>query len=161
MLDDYEKQVVELWNLGKSASEIGKILGKTRNSIVGKIWRIRQRGFDISNRESRKKKVKAERKPRPKKEKVIKTVFVGNVEKTVVEFKPQKAESANPLNIKFNKLKKDSCRYVMNDGLPENFIFCGAPIGRGSYCEAHASICYTVSERREKPKFFGWRRKVA
>jgi len=38
--EDLKVRVRKLWGEGKSASEIGKIVGKSRDAILGQIWRM-------------------------------------------------------------------------------------------------------------------------
>ena len=50
--------------------------------------------------------------------------------------------------LNFDQLRKNSCRFVLNDGKPSSFLFCSAPMKAGSsYCEEHHKICYTKLER--------------
>lgn len=37
-------------------------------------------------------------------------------------------------------LKDGECRYPTTDASPHDF--CGVPVARGSYCAAHAAICF-------------------
>lgn len=158
ILNEYEQKIVDLWNAKFPSSEIAKALGKTRNTIVGKVWRLRRRGIEFAHHP-----IKGEN-PKPKK--VVKSPRVRSTNPIAsltfknkndvnqrYKFVPREAVEAKPLNIGFWKLKANSCRYVMNDGMPENFIFCGAPKERGSYCEAHALICYAPPKIPEqKPR---------
>jgi len=153
VLDDYEQKIVDLWNAKYPASEIAKALGKTRNTIVGKVWRLRRHGVEFIHHP-----IKVSSGPKVVKPKAARASkpFSGIRFNKAPRFPKsdalplKEAVEAKPLNIGFWNLKANSCRYVMNDGRPENFIFCGAPKERGSYCEAHASICYMVPNLREK-----------
>jgi hypothetical protein len=50
--------------------------------------------------------------------------------------------------LSFSQLRKNSCRFVLNDGKPSSFLFCSAPMKAGSsYCEEHHKICYTKLEK--------------
>lgn len=153
MFDDYEKKIIELWKQGYSTSMIAAAVGKTKNMICGKVFRMREKGIDLKpraivtkvktdtgaekvlHRQSTTSKPKIDLVFKKKTEERIKPIIV-------MKDKP----SAKPRNIKFKNLVSSSCRYVINDGRPENFIFCGAPKERGSYCEAHATICYIPSK---------------
>lgn len=144
-LNDYEAKLVKLWNEGKSAGEIAKELHVTRNTIMGKIWRLRNKGVGIekherTNTRGKDKKPRVRRSPAP----LLDLIFKRQKEEKIGEvIKHEEPFITNSLNIRFKDLRNHSCRYVINDGRPENFIFCGAPKERGAYCEAHASICYT------------------
>lgn len=138
-MNDVEAKILELWNKGVSTAKIGAEVGKTKGSICGLLWRMRRRGLIIPTRqqiniseqfhEKRKEKREPKIQIKPKERPDLLEQFV----------KPVPPHS---LNIGFWKLKNNSCRYVVNDGVAEQFIFCGAPKERGAYCEEHAKICF-------------------
>ena len=50
--------------------------------------------------------------------------------------------------LNFSQLRKNSCRYVLNDGKPSSFLFCSKTSVIGSsYCEDHHKMCYMKLER--------------
>lgn len=50
--------------------------------------------------------------------------------------------------LKFSQLRKNSCRYVLNDGKPSSFLFCSkASVIGSSYCEEHHKMCYVRIEK--------------
>lgn len=149
-----EEKIIQLWTEGLSTAKIAAEIGMSKNSVCGRIFRMRERGVTIPPKKigqrdtAPKPRVQGVRKPRVR----LKTPFIDGFDKAK-RFQPKQA--AHSLNIGFWKLKSDSCRYVVNDGRPENFIFCGAPRERGPYCEEHAKICYNVptyEQRREMKK---------
>lgn len=163
MLSDYEKKILELWNQNLSTALIAAELKVTKNMICGQVYRMRERGVKIerratvtsgSHRERQMRGIYGEEivSAKPQRDAPL-LDWMLKKEKTSKPLPEMKiSDEANPLNIKFWDLTADSCRYVMNDGRPENFIFCGAPKERGAYCEAHAKICFNVptyEQRRE------------
>jgi hypothetical protein len=44
--------------------------------------------------------------------------------------------------VPFDKLTSKSCRFIINNGDPRDFLFCGKPKRGKSYCEEHEAICY-------------------
>lgn len=165
VLDDYESQIVKLWNEGKSASDVARLLGKTRNAIMGKIWRLRNWGAKIEQHKrsntrglsAKSKRPYNARRSAPLLDILFKQVKSEKIKEVAVR---QETIIAKSLNIRFSDLKNSSCRYVVNDGLPENFIFCGAPKERGSYCEAHALICYIPPKDVRSKQPFTIRKRV-
>lgn len=156
-MDDYEKRIVELWNQGYSTSMIASQLGRSKNMICGKIFRMREKGFDLSPRavvtkvktETGQTKVAKRRSTMNKP--LLGLLFKKKAEERVrpiVIVKEKKAP--NQRNIKFKHLSSESCRFIINDGRPENFIFCGAQKERGAYCAEHAAICYIPSKPPER-----------
>lgn len=161
-MDDYEKKIIELWNKGYSTAMIAAEVGKTKNMICGKVFRMREKGFDLSPRaEITKIKTETGKEKVAHRRLTMDQPLLGLVfkKKTEERVKPvviiKDPPSAKPRNIKFKNLTSKSCRYVVNDGRPENFIFCGAPKERGPYCEAHALICYvqpkTLAKTQRNP----------
>lgn len=143
-MSDLEKKILELWNIGYSTAKIAAAIGVSKNSICGKIFRMREKGIEIPPKKPTVKeksivpRAAGIRKPRVR----FKTPFIDGFDKAK-KFTPKPSKPAsNSLNIGFWKLKSNSCRYVVNEGIAENFIFCGAPRERGPYCESHAFICY-------------------
>lgn len=156
-MDDYEKRIVELWSQGYSTSMIASQLGRSKNMICGKIFRMREKGFDLSPRAVVTKvrtetgETKVARRKSTMSKPLLGLVFKKKTEERVrpiVVVKEKKL--SNSRNIKFKHLTSESCRYVVNDGRPEQFIFCGAPQERGSYCAEHAAICYMPPKVPEK-----------
>jgi len=152
-----EEKILELWTIGHTTSKIAAILGRSKNSICGSIFRMREKGITIppkrSTREVIVQKKTVERTPRPKVARPPMTGqhLVSKKRKTSPELaKYTKGSAKDSLNIRFWKLKTNSCRYVVNDGRPETFIFCGAPQERGSYCAEHAAICFMPPRVPEK-----------
>jgi len=130
-MNDIEKKILELWNQGVTTAQIGSAVNKTKGSVCGLLWRMRRRGLIIPTRQQI---------------------------KTTDEFREKRAKQheqkipipPESLNIGFWNLTSQSCRYVVNEGRAEHYIFCGAPKERGSYCKAHAEICFAPPRIPEK-----------
>lgn len=152
-----DEKILELWKLGYTTSRIAAALNTSKNSVCGRIFRMREKGIQIPPKRSTKEvlvpRKKVERKVEPKIAKPFTAPKRSNLTGLhLVSKKPSKpisevtkftrGSAKDSLNIGFWKLKKTSCRYVVNDGRPEQFIFCGASQERGPYCAEHAAICY-------------------
>lgn len=143
-MNTIEQKILELWTIGYSTAKIGAEIGMSKNSVCGRIFRMRERGVEIppKKRVVREKpvreKVARERKPRVR---YIAPRIEGFDKAKKFTPKPV-APSPHSLNIGFWKLKSNSCRYVVNDGRAENFIFCGSPRVQGAYCKDHAAVCF-------------------
>lgn len=157
MLNEFERKIVELWKENYSTAMIGEKLGVTKNIICGRVFRMRARGVDLPPRAIITPSASTTEKRRPyNRKKIVTAPLIDLIFKKQKEEKVRpiivvkEAPLAKPNNIKFKQLTAKSCRYVVNDGRPENFIFCGAPKERGAYCEAHALICYAPSKPPER-----------
>lgn len=171
-MEDIEEKMIELWKKGLPASQIANELGITRNSIAGKLHR-----FKISGRIEKKNiderllalQEKARKKERGRSSELTKhqppLVSLYRIEdKTISLAKIDVEPVCNPINlmavkeptapagrpVKFEKLTSRSCRYVINSGDVKDFLFCGQPKERGSYCEEHAKLCYYTLIRTPK-----------
>lgn len=92
-LDDTDKDIITLWRQGLSSSAIGKNLGITRNSVAGRVFRMRRAGIEVDVRTSPIKKPHV--------------FFPQKISATVIDD-----------NLPILSMKMDMCRFVMNDGSP-------------------------------------------
>lgn len=46
-LDEKNQLIMQMWNEGASAGVIGKAVGLTRNGVMGRVTRMRIKGFDM------------------------------------------------------------------------------------------------------------------
>jgi GcrA cell cycle regulator len=144
--DSAVARLKELWGEGFSASECGKRMGVSRNSVIGKIHRLGLSG------KFRRPRERARRMTRPKRDAVSKRrdlLDVQTPQKSVTS--PERCDapigkrdlSEEPHRGSFDllDLKLGQCRYPEGNGPP--FAFCGAPIVDGyPYCLEHAELCY-------------------
>jgi GcrA cell cycle regulator len=139
-----------LWLDGKSASEVAKEIGATRNMVIGKVHRM---GLH---------------KKRPERL-TIEAMQRGSVKREVVrralKLKPEPLpEPSRPLPksrpTTLVKLDRTHCRWPLGDPKEEGFHFCGAVISerkkggrvqRPSYCEAHARLSVRSADMRDRP----------
>jgi len=155
-MEDINQSIKDLWLTGLSATQISMELCVSRNSVMGRIYRMREAGEigfrdnDARMRNIRKKITKLER------EKVL-TLFDVMRETPLEKEEPVELvkEPPPPIEppsrpIKFDKLTPKSCRFVLNDGDPQNFLFCGKPKNGRSYCKEHEALCYYKIERKGK-----------
>jgi len=145
-----------MWKQGLTTGEIGKRLGVSKNSIVGKVHRLQldarpspiKKKDDTAVKAPVKEKIAAPVKKAPEKEikKVKEVKKEEKVEKAV--FRPIAPPSPAPKapiagNIKLANLDNHTCRWPIGDPKDENFHFCGKRIKVGqTYCDEHAAVAY-------------------
>ena len=121
-------QLKQMWNEGKSTGEIGKILGVSKNAVVGKAHRLGlesrpspiKRSENVESGESKKK----ETKPKPKK---------------AAEPKKEKKKDG----VSLLELTSASCRWPIGDPKDADFHFCGKEVVPGkNYCEKHMAEAF-------------------
>lgn len=168
--DDMIAELKKLWSKGMSTGEIGKKLGVTKNSVVGKVHRlgldgrpspIKRKDEDktlkspTSKPEAPKAMQKKEAKPaKPEPLKVqtprLEPARTKKIEHIVEDVKitPIKIEKKDIVIKKegdFSLIDLDghSCRWPIGDPKDENFHFCGKKIRTGqTYCDEHSAIAY-------------------
>jgi hypothetical protein len=120
------------WNAGKSAAKVGIEHGMTRNAVIGKVRRLREKGVEMRTKAPRRAKPprpgpKSPPKPRP----------------------VQTAPHAGFLKIPFADLGPNHCRYPIGDG---PFLFCGQPKMEGSsYCAWCHERCHGAVREKTGP----------
>lgn len=144
-LTERDKLVLSLWKKGLTGSQIGEKLGTTRSAILGLINRLRAAGYVEYRAKQPRPKRKARPKPRKASEKKL-DQFELLISAPVVVPAP---EPSKPLTIM--ELTRRSCRYILNDGKPSSFLYCGKTTEKGSYCREHYKICFTVVQKTNRP----------
>ncbi len=164
--DEMVDQLRAMWVEGLTTGEIGKRLGVSKNSIVGKVHRL-----GLSGRPSPIKKKEendsiaatTETPAKPVKEKTVAKepkATKPKPEKTVVpadapaEKAAEKAE-CHPKPHSHNgktmltDLDNHTCRWPLGDPKDENFHFCGRKVRIGqTYCDEHANIAYVKANKK-------------
>jgi hypothetical protein len=170
MKEDLDARMIELWEAGTPSSEIARELGITRNAVAGKLHRFKFSGRIVQkNIDKRLDAIKANVRQLEKERHTIvaaqtnQKVSVYKIEDKLVSlFKVDitqidiplsptlQIEATAPANkpVQFDKLTARSCRFIINDGPAENFLFCGQEKAGRSYCKAHASLCYYKLTRK-------------
>jgi hypothetical protein len=173
-IDSIDAQIIALWNAGHTTREIGDALGKTRNAIAGRLYRMRATGstavpLRAGSAEPRRVMQRSRKKanlielPRvaTKPALAVKKASAGEIIRFPFLRMRQISELITPPPdsepvVFEGKPAKDlmalgpfDCRYVVNRisrGVPA--LYCGSPQTRGSYCAEHAELCY----RKEAPE---------
>lgn len=171
-MEDIDEKMIELWQKGHTAKYIATELGLTRNTIAGKLYRLKMSGrIDKKNINARllaikeqERKANAGRSPELAKQTPTEVTLYKIEDKLIPLAKVETAAVGKPLNLivckevpapvgkplRFEQLRSQSCRYVINSGNVKDFLFCGKPKERGAYCEEHAKLCYYTLIRTPK-----------
>ncbi len=147
-----------MWKQGLTTGEIGKRLGVSKNSIVGKVHRLQldARPSPIKKKEDNTPKDTAsvpETSPQKTQTKDKKTA-------DTQEKKEQKNISSTPVttiktekkhdgHVHLTDLDNHTCRWPIGDPKDENFHFCGKKVKIGqTYCEEHAALAYVKPTKK-------------
>lgn len=160
------EEIIKLWNDDVSAREIGILLGKTKNSIIGIVGRLRAKGFPVKvkGKPVVRKKGKGSGRPREKTKIVIekfreissqrKNPSVFEIEQTInfafqEPSKNSKTETNNGKTIM--QLLHNDCRYITSRS-EEGYVFCAKPSQRRQMCKSHYVLCYVPSVLKKAKK---------
>ena len=163
MVEDLRK----MWKEGLTTGEIGKRLGVSKNSIVGKVHRLGLAGrpspikkkSDDSEAISQPtapslqtiKTSKAEKITSDESNKKAEAVKESKKEEhfisTKIESKPQVRKDGK---VMLTSLDNHTCRWPIGDPKDENFHFCGKKVRLGqTYCEEHAALAYVKPNNKK------------
>lgn len=147
--DEMVDKLRQMWTEGKTATEIAKELGVTKNSIVGKVHRL-----CLTARPSPIKSKDEEPVEKAEVEKEIPEEAEENVEvvaEPVESVKPEKTEKKHKssCHVKLVELDSHTCRWPLGDPRDEDFCFCGKKVRMGqTYCEEHANMAYVKATKK-------------
>ena len=146
--DDNVGRLRELWDQGLPTAQIGKLLGFTKNAVVGKAHRI---GLERRPSPIRRTAAKPDRK-KARSPIVPKLNFEDSNEE--IKETPRLQQSYQPVikNLVTNNNKR-GCEWP--DGHPDesDFKFCGQERFEDKpYCLDHCAIAYVIPEKEETEK---------
>jgi hypothetical protein len=150
-------RVKTLWDQGLTATEIGEVVNKSRNAIIGKLSRARKQGAKVQTRTTapKVKKVKKMKSVAPAvprgatdgsgKQRTVPPITVASPPPTlepITEFNGWQGIVAE-----IACLQSRQCRFPLGDPV---ISFCRAPLDdlRYSYCEYHAEIVRQKNGKR-------------
>jgi hypothetical protein len=156
-----EMTIIKLWESGYSGSQIATELGVTRNTVMGKVYRLRRRAlmsYGHDQMKSRPDIKVALPKAKPKQAKIPAKPVAPYVKRNAWVPTPDPSvvkPSADGLT--FWELKPGMCRYSTSGDSLATYRFCSKPAVKSSYCNHHYGICFVPpmpKKRREKKDEF-------
>ena len=148
--DDNVARLKELWDQGLPTAQIGKLLGFTKNAVVGKAHRI---GLERRPSPIRRTAVKPDRK-KARSPVMPKLNFENkdSSEKIYTPISNQKVYQPSARNI-FSTSPKRGCEWP--EGHPDeiDFSFCNKERFEDKpYCLDHCAVAYVIPEKEEAEK---------
>ena len=146
--DNNVSKLRELWDQGLPTAQIGKLLGFTKNAVVGKAHRI---GLERRPSPIRRTAVKPDRK-KARSPIIPKLNF--EVKKDEVKETPVNQQTFQPLvkNL-FTKSVKRGCEWPEGHPDESDFKFCGKERFEDKpYCIDHCAVAYVIPEKEESEK---------
>ena len=138
----------ELWDQGLPTAQIGKLLGFTKNAVVGKAHRI---GLERRPSPIRRTAVKPDRK-KARSPIIPKLNF--ETTKDEIKDKPVVQQNFQPIvkNL-FTKKVRRGCEWPEGHPDESDFKFCGKErFEEKPYCIDHCAVAYVMPEKEESEK---------
>ena len=146
--DENVTKLRDLWDQGLPTAQIGKLLGFTKNAVVGKAHRI---GLERRPSPIRRTAVKPDRK-KARSPIIPKLNFeIAKKEEKVI---PVTQQNFQPLvkNL-FTKSTKRGCEWPEGHPDESDFKFCGKDRFEDKpYCINHCAVAYVIPEKEESEK---------
>jgi GcrA cell cycle regulator len=140
--DERVAELARLWESGHSASAIGRILGVSKNAVVGKAHRLR-----LSSRPS---PIRHERRTPVRRRIPMLTRPVETPQTTLPEPEPPVEE---PRIVTRRDGKGPTCLWPIGDPRQADFRFCEAPAMEGKpYCASHCARAYISRPTRAEDR---------
>lgn len=144
---DRIKVLIAHWEEGLPTSEIGRRLGVTKNSVVGKVHRL-----GLKKRQSPIRQAAAGT-AAPKKAKVKATKMVPKTKETA----PVVSKVVRPTGevVRLEELTGSMCCWPEGEPGTADFFFCGEPsVPDKPYCDVHCARAYVKVSKDKKKKGF-------
>ena len=160
-------ELTRLWSTGLSASEIGKILGVSKNSVVGKAHRMKlesrpspikrnPNGQPRRSRASRSRRIPMSDSPLPSAAAPARPTIAPPPGMTVRESDVDTAVATalqgatNAVSRRAAGGRSTACLWPIGDPGDPDFHFCGEPAVPGKpYCASHCAKAYIVKNRSD------------
>ena len=146
--DSNVSKLRELWDQGLPTAQIGKLLGFTKNAVVGKAHRI---GLERRPSPIRRTAVKPDRK-KARSPIIPKLNF--ETTKDEIKDKPIVQQNFQPIvkNL-FTKKVRRGCEWPEGHPDESDFKFCGKErFEEKPYCIDHCAVAYVIPEKEESEK---------
>ena len=143
--DNYLAKLRELWDQGLPTAQIGKLLGFTKNAVVGKAHRI---GLERRPSPIRRTAVKPDRKKA--RSPVMPKLNFESKQETLTENKEYSGFQPVIKNM-FNSSIKRGCEWPEGHPDESDFNFCGKDRFEDKpYCLEHCAVAYVIPEKEEE-----------
>jgi len=136
------QQLRELFDKGLTGTQIGRILGYSRNAIIGKLHRLGLKRLAGTNRETRKQTKKEPRRVIPSAPR-----SGAGIAAQEREMPPSPSSAPPSLNLSIFQLEKGRCRWPEGEPGKSGFSFCGHQTYGAVYCFHHSTRAYNRGSR--------------
>ena len=142
-----EEKLRKYWKLGYSGSKIAQLLGEgaTRNSVLGKAFRLKLEARSVSRRSASKGNTEIEKVNTQE----VKTQKLGRKARFKALLLDKNFEPENPT--KLEDLTDDRCKWPLGEKMEPASFFCGRKsLEKFSYCRLHILWAFTPKNAKEE-----------
>ncbi len=133
--------MARLWSEGVSGTVIGKALGITKNSVIGKVWRMGLPNRATTTRETSVRQPRSRPQPAP--------FVMREKRKPPVFFHGIRQDEPVSKNLSITELTATTCKFPHGHPWQAEFGFCGEKrVAYSSYCAYHKELCRRPFEYR-------------
>lgn len=138
------KQIIKMWNDGMSSGEIASLLKVSRNSVIGKVSRMRASGIPLRSAPKIKPKLQKVTKRQVKTQRgwIVKRQIRPKVDPTILLDQLFLDIPLPVQRVDILQLTPKSCRYIVDRDPKRGALYCGDMKHYRSYCKKHAELCY-------------------
>ena len=145
MTEEQVNTIIAMWAKGETSEAIAKHIGKTRNAILGKVFRLRAAGVEMAVRGKTGGKKSAESRKRQQPSPPPRLRYHATGQITIRRTK-EMVRPRPSAGMFFDRRKPSQCAYIAGDPRDKNVLCCGDEVAPGkSYCAGHYAICYYPS----------------
>ena len=140
-----EEKLKQLWKQGHSGSQIARLLGNgaTRNSVLGKAFRLKLETRAVSKKSTAKISTEKNNQPGTKPQKL------GRKASFKALLLDKNFEQENPK--KLEELTNETCRWPIGHPYEKKFYFCGRkPLEKFPYCKLHVLYAFQPKNAKEE-----------
>ena len=146
--EDNVARLRELWDQGLPTAQIGKLLGFTKNAVVGKAHRI---GLERRPSPIRRTAVKPDRKKA--RSPIVPKLNFETVKEQIKETSKEQRTFIPPVKNLYTNNTKRGCEWPKGHPDESDFKFCGKDRFEDKpYCLEHCAVAYVIPEKEETEK---------
>ena len=140
-----EDKLRQYWKKGLSGSQIARLLGDgaTRNSVLGKSFRLKLEARTVSKKQTGRVNIEKNNSPE------IKTQKLGRKARFKALLLDKNFERENPK--KLEELTDETCKWPIGHPNEKDFYFCGRQsMAKFPYCQLHVLYAFQPKNAKEE-----------
>ena len=162
IMNKIKSEIVKLWEAGYSSNKIAIQLGITRGSVMGNIYRLREKGINLRSKVVLERNLQPAKEPdmpsreknrkKPISPKQLNLLYLLDPvpEPPASDPVPELPASDPEHSVKLVDLEYWHCRYIVSDINYGDTLYCGKPTTYKWCCADHHKLCYVPNVKKVK-----------